>query len=629
MDTSLNRKVAVKVLHRQLSSDPKFLERFRSEAQAAAALSHPNVMAVHDWGDDTATGEGVPFLVMELLAGGSLRAMLDTDLVFSPSQAIQTGLDACRGLNYAHGQDLVHRDITPANLLFGSDGRLHIADFGLAKALAESGWTEPGKDLVGTARYASPEQAQGLRLTPASDVYSLGLILVEALSGSVPFSADTLLGTLTARVESDVPIPDVPDKLAQVLRAMTQRDPDARPTANQAGVALLKSAEGLPRPAALPLVGLPEEAPEARSAPKPAAAGETSGDLDETMVEVDISHDEVSVDPDITVHEVADQTQIAGTPVVSPAEDPVRRWPWLLISVVAIAGAAWWAYGQFTDAALASQPVPDVVGQTRDEALTTLGDQWEVIEKFDRVSGVDVGQVIRTDPPADTLLEEGEPLSYWISLGLPLVRVPEDDLLGRSQAQAEITLTELGLTVGDVDVVNSEDVGEGNVIAVEADALELPLGDPVNLIVSLGPQSRVIPNIGPITDVDEYIANLELAGLGVNRLDEYNDEVPLGQFVSIDPPPGTAADKGSTVVAIVSLGPVPVPVPATSGLSLGDALDRLDQLGLLAGELVGPNGSDGSELARCPVAGTDPASGAELQPGNSVVIFLTDCGDGE
>ena len=629
MDTSLNRKVAVKVLHRQLSSDPKFLERFRSEAQAAAALSHPNVMAVHDWGDDTATGEGVPFLVMELLAGGSLRAMLDTDLVFSPSQAIQTGLDACRGLNYAHGQDLVHRDITPANLLFGSDGRLHIADFGLAKALAESGWTEPGKDLVGTARYASPEQAQGLRLTPASDVYSLGLILVEALSGSVPFSADTLLGTLTARVESDVPIPDVPDKLAQVLRAMTQRDPDARPTANQAGVALLKSAEGLPRPAALPLVGLPDETPEARSAPKPAAAGETSGDLDETMVEVDISHDEVSVDPDITVHEVADQTQIAGTPVVSQAEDPVRRWPWLLISVVAIAGAAWWAYGQFTDAALASQPVPDVIGQSREEALATLGDQWEVIEKFDRVSGVDVGQVIRTDPPADTLLEEGEPLSYWISLGLPLVRVPEDDLLGRSQAQAEITLTELGLTVGDVDVVNSEDVGEGNVIAVEADALELPLGDPVNLIVSLGPQSRVIPNIGPITDVDEYIANLELAGLGVNRLDEYNDEVPLGQFVSIDPPPGTAADKGSTVVAIVSLGPVPVLVPATSGLSLGDALDRLDQLGLLAGELVGPNGSDGSELARCPVAGTDPASGAELQPGNSVVIFLTDCGDGE
>ena len=627
MDTSLNRKVAVKVLHRQLSSDPKFLERFRSEARAAAALSHPNVMAVHDWGDDSASGEDVPFLVMELLAGGSLRAMLDTDLVFSPSQAIQTGLDACRGLNYAHGQDLVHRDITPANLLFGDDGRLRIADFGLAKALAESGWTEPGKDLVGTARYASPEQAQGLRLTPASDVYSLGLILVEALSGSVPFSADTLLGTLTARVESDVPIPDVPDKLAQVLRAMTQRDPEARPTSNQAGVALLKSAEGLPRPAALPLVGLPEAAPQATVAPKSGAAAETSAELDETMVEVDISHDDISVDPDITVHEVADETQIAGTPVVSSAEDPVRRWPWLLISVLAIAAAAWWAYGQFTDAALASQPVPDVVGQSREEALATLGDQWEVIEKFDRVSGVDVGQVIRTDPPADTLLEEGEPLSYWISLGLPLVRVPEDDLLGRSQAQAEITLTELGLTVGDVDVVNSEDVGEGNVISIEAAALELPLGDPVNLIVSLGPQSRVIPTIGPITDVDEYIANLELAGLGVNRLDEYNDDVPLGQFVSIDPPPGTAADKGSTVVAIVSLGPVPVPVPATSGRPLGDVLDSLEAVGLLAGDLLGPNGDVGN--ARCPVVGTDPPQGEQLQPGNSVVIFLSDCGDGE
>ena len=256
LDTSLERHVAVKVLHTALSHDPAFLERFRSEARAAAALSHPNVMAVHDWGEDQ-----VPFLVMELFDGGSMRAMLDKDVVLSPSQAIQTGLDACRGLNYAHGEGLVHRDITPANLMFGLDGRLHIADFGLAKALAESGWTDPGKDLVGTARYASPEQAQGLRLTGASDVYSLGLILVEGLSGSVPFSADTMLGTLTARVESDVPIPDVPEKLGDVLRAMTQRDPELRPTANQAGIALLKAAEGLPRPSALPLVGLPQ-APE-------------------------------------------------------------------------------------------------------------------------------------------------------------------------------------------------------------------------------------------------------------------------------------------------------------------------------------------------------------------------------
>jgi len=430
MDTSLNRNVAVKVLHRQLSSDPKFLERFRSEAQAAAALSHPNVMGVHDWGDDSASTQDVPFLVMELLAGGSLRAMLDTDVVFSPSQAIQTGLDACRGLNYAHEQDLVHRDITPANLLFGTDGRLRIADFGLAKALAESGWTEPGKDLVGTARYASPEQAQGLRLTPASDVYSLGLILVEALSGSVPFLADTLLGTLTARVESDVPIPDVPAKLGEVLRAMTQRDPAARPTSNQAGVAMLKSAEGLPRPAALPLVGLPAPAP--RSRVNPPDSLETSGELDETMVEIEISQDDISVDPDVTVHESPDVTQVAGTPIVGSGEDPVRRWPWLLISIIAIAAAGWWAFGQFSDAALASQPVPDVVGQSREEALALLGDRWEVEEKFDRVADIDVGQVIRTDPPADTLLEEGQALSYWISLGLPLVRVPDDDLIGRS-----------------------------------------------------------------------------------------------------------------------------------------------------------------------------------------------------
>jgi len=614
-DTSLDRQVAVKVLHSQLSTDPKFLERFRSEARSAAALSNPNVMAVHDWGEDERTEGVVPFLVMELFAGGSLRAMLDSDEVFSPSQAIQIGIDACRGLDYAHGQELVHRDITPANLLFGTDNRLRIADFGLAKALAESGWTEPGKELVGTARYASPEQAQGLRLTPASDVYSLGLVLVEALSGSVPFSADTLLGTLTARVESDVPIPDVPEKLADVLRSMTQRDPEQRPTSNQAGIALLQAAEGMPRPATLPLVGLPDTDTDTA----------TVADQDDSMF---APAGDVSPDLDVTMQATPEETQVAGTPVVSMQDEPVRRWPWLLLTVIAIAAAGWWAYGQFAGAALSTQPVPDVVGQTREEALETLGDTWVVEEKFDRVAEVGVGEVIRTDPPADTLLEEGQPLSYWISLGLPLIRVPDDDLVGRSQAQAEITLTELGLTLGEVETVNSEDVGAGNVISVESAALELPLGDPVNLVVSLGPLSRVIPELSPLEDVDVYLQNLELAGLGVERTDEFDNEVPLGQFVSITPAPGTAVERGSTVTAIVSLGPVPVPVPVSSGRPLGDVLDDLESVGLLAGQLQGPNGTDGSELARCPVAGTDPVAGFELQPGNPVVIFLTDCGDG-
>src|SRR4249920_847049 len=175
-DVQLRRRVAVKVLHPSLAEDPVFLRRFQSEAQAAAGLSHPNIMAVFDWGTD----ERVPYLVSEYLGGGSVRAMLDRGRLLSPSQALLVGLETSRGLDYAHRRGLVHRDIKPANLLFGEDRRLRIADFGLARALAEAAWTEPQGAVLGTARYASPEQAKGERLTGKADVYALALVMIEA-----------------------------------------------------------------------------------------------------------------------------------------------------------------------------------------------------------------------------------------------------------------------------------------------------------------------------------------------------------------------------------------------------------------------------------------------------------------
>src|SRR3954468_21759759 len=188
-DVQLQRRVGVKILHPSLADDPAFLKRFRAEAQAAAALSHPNVMAVYDWGEEGMT----PYLVTEFLGGGSLRAMLDRSRLLSPSQALLVGLETARGLDYAHRRGFVHRDIKPANLLFGEDGRLRIADFGLARALAEAAWTEPQGAVLGIARYASPEQAQGETVDGRADVYSLGLVLIECVTGSVPFAADTTI----------------------------------------------------------------------------------------------------------------------------------------------------------------------------------------------------------------------------------------------------------------------------------------------------------------------------------------------------------------------------------------------------------------------------------------------------
>ncbi|MBK5224723.1 MAG: serine/threonine protein kinase, partial [Acidimicrobiia bacterium] len=249
-DVRLRRRVAVKVLHPSLADDESFLRRFQAEAHAAAALNHPHVMAVYDWGHDD-----VPYLVTEYLGGGSLRALLDTGRRLTTSQALLVGLEATRGLDYAHRRGFVHRDIKPANLLFGDDGRLRIADFGLARALAEAGWTEPSGAVLGTARYASPEQAKGEMVDGKADVYSLGLTLIESVSGSVPFASDTTIATLMARIDKPVELDDSFGTLRPVLERACCPDAADRPDAGSLAVALMATAEALPRPEPLPLAG--------------------------------------------------------------------------------------------------------------------------------------------------------------------------------------------------------------------------------------------------------------------------------------------------------------------------------------------------------------------------------------
>ena len=185
-DVRLKRRVGVKVLHLALAEDAGFLRRFRAEAQVAASLNHPNVMAVYDWGEDD-----VPFMVLELLTGGSLRGLLDAEARLSPSQAAHVGRQVTQRIGVRTRAGVVHRDIKPANLLFDEHGIARVADFGLAGALAEASWTEPAGAVVGTARYAAPEQATGAPLDGRADLYSLAVVLVEAVTGTVPAVADT------------------------------------------------------------------------------------------------------------------------------------------------------------------------------------------------------------------------------------------------------------------------------------------------------------------------------------------------------------------------------------------------------------------------------------------------------
>ncbi len=249
-DVSLQRHVAVKVLQPGLATDEAFLKRFRAEARSVASLNHPHVLRVFDWGDDT---DG-PYLVLEYLGGGSLRDLLDRDIRLSLSQAAQLGTEVAQGLAYAHLRGLVHRDIKPANLLFDEEGRVRVADFGVARALAEAAWTEPAGAMIGTARYISPEAAEGKSVDGRADVYSLALVLYESVTGVVPFVTDTTMGTLAARIGQPLPHHALLGPLDDVLARAAAPDVASRLDAAGLAARLGALAAALPTPSALPLI---------------------------------------------------------------------------------------------------------------------------------------------------------------------------------------------------------------------------------------------------------------------------------------------------------------------------------------------------------------------------------------
>jgi len=248
-DVTLRRHVAVKVLQPGLADDEAFLKRFRAEARLVASLNHPHLLRVFDWGEET----GEPYLVLEYLGGGSLLDLYERGTRLSPSQASLLGAHVARGLAYAHSRGLVHRDIKPANLLFDEEGRVRVADFGVARALAEAAWTEPAGSLVGTARYASPEQAQGSTLDGRADVYSLALVLYEGMTGEVPFVSDTTVGTLMARVGRPLPVHPGLGPLQEILSWAANPQPADRPQAADLALRFEAAIRALPAPQPLPL----------------------------------------------------------------------------------------------------------------------------------------------------------------------------------------------------------------------------------------------------------------------------------------------------------------------------------------------------------------------------------------
>jgi beta-lactam-binding protein with PASTA domain/tRNA A-37 threonylcarbamoyl transferase component Bud32 len=578
-DVSLRRRVAVKVLHAALASDESFLRRFRAEAQAVAALRHPNIMSVYDWGED----EDGPYLVLEHLGGGSLRDLLDRGSRLSPSQALLVGLEAARALDYAHRRGLVHRDVKPANLLFDDEGRLCIADFGLARALAEAAWTEPAGAVLGTARYASPEQARGATVDGKADVYALAIVLVEAVTGQVPFAADTTIATLMARLDRPLDVPDSLGTLAPVLRRAAVIDPADRLDAGGLVRALEAAAEDLPRPEPLPLAGSPTV--------------ELGLTRDRDVTELPPPRREVPVGADW------------------PPAPRRRRWALALVgAVLAAALVAGAAYG-VVQARIPTHPVPQLRELTLDAARQEVREErFRVIEsrrEYDEL--VPAERILDQEPSSLRKLKEGGTIEVVVSRGPEPRLVP--DLAGLDLAAADAALRGKGF-VPRVEARFDETVPKGMVLEWSPnDGQKHDKGTEVRVVVSDGKAPKEIPGFAD-KPYDQYRRLLEDLGLVPRRVDEFSDTAAKGRIVETRPPAGQQAPVGSEVVVVVSKGPETVAVPNVVGREFGEAKETLEAAGL---QVAGPFGPP---RAKARVFDTDPPPGARVPPGTVVNVFV-------
>ncbi|MGH9109930.1 MAG: protein kinase domain-containing protein [Acidimicrobiales bacterium] len=593
-DVTLRRPVAVKVLQPALARDESFLRRFRAEARSVAALNHPHVLAVFDWGEDA---DG-PYLVLEHLGGGSLRDMLDRGSRLDHAQAARVGAQVAGALAYAHARGLVHRDVKPANLLFDDEGRVRVADFGVARALAEAASTEPSGAMVGTARYASPEQAEGRRVDGRADVYALALVLYEAVTGEVPFVADTTTATLRARIGAPLPHHPALGPLDDVLARAAAPDPEARLDAAALVARLDAVGAGLPAPAPLPLVREPA------AGPRP-AAGFRAADEGTAMF----------------MPAVGSEPPPTGEVVPPTGRRRRRRWPWAVLALVVVLAAAAVAVAVVTKAFTPSHPVPSMTGKTLAAARTAAGVDHFHLSVGRPVHSVTVaaGDVVHQRPGAGSWLKEGSTVTVVPSEGPPSVVVPSlsggigcavaERLLAEAHLKATCPALLAFTTAGTVaagDVINWSYGGK-------LDPTSAPYGSTVAIAISKGRQPVPVP---PLTGDTFTQASAALSKVGLKAAggpQQFSTTVPVGQVVSTTPATGAAAPYGSTVQVTVSKGPQTVAVPDVTGDPVPKATVALGKFGLTAGPVYGP--PDGKVFTSVPLAGQ------QVKEGTTVTLY--------
>jgi beta-lactam-binding protein with PASTA domain/tRNA A-37 threonylcarbamoyl transferase component Bud32 len=601
-DEELGRRVAIKILNDRYANDELFIERFRREAKSAAALSHPNIVSIYDRGQ----AEGTYYIAMEVIEGRSLKELILTRGPLPLGEAIAYTLEMLEALRFAHRHGIIHRDVKPHNILVGE--RLKVTDFGIARAGA-SQMTEAGS-IMGTAQYLSPEQARGAPVTASSDLYSVGIVLYEMLTGKVPFSGDSAI-EIAMKHLNELPKPpskirpEVPEELDHVvLRALSKAPEDRYQSAEEFADDLHRVDAGLP---------LAPETSEAATALL-AAPGATIGGTTQVLP------------TDAT--RIAQRPQAPGRPPpYRPGymyEEPPpkrRRWaPWLLVLLLlAAAGiAGWYVFTKIQDQLAAAQPVsvPNVVGIRELKAKAKI-EEAGLEPKIERSASAefDKGIVMDQKPDAGTRIQKGDQVTIVVSTGVAQAVVP--DVVGMDYADAVDALDQVNLDARKRTVFSTKP--DGRVVGQDPPAGEVvDEGTPVVLRVSKGEETATVPDVLDQTESSAR-AELEAAGFTVASVQAPSDTTPEGLVSAQSPDPGIEARMDSTVTITVSTGPSTTTVPNVLGEEKEQARDELKNAGFKVKVETVPVTDPAQDNV---VQDQDPDGGSEAESGSTVTIFV-------
>ncbi len=648
-DHMLNRYVAIKVLKKEFKEDENFVRKFRSEAQAAAGLIHPNVVNVYDVGED----RGLYYMVMELVEGITLKEYIDKKGRLSHKETISIAIQMCTGIGVAHAANIIHRDIKPQNIIISKDGKVKVTDFGIAKATTSN---TISSNAMGSVHYTSPEQARGGFSDQKSDIYSIGITLYEMVTGQVPFDGDSTVSVAIKHLQEEITppseiVPDIPCSLEQIILKCTQKNGERRYKNTDELIQDLKRSLVDPDGdfVIIPPLGnadtviiTDEELDDIRSSYDDE---EEFDEYDEDEYGDEEEFDDEYDEDDDEYDEYDDDEEYGGkgkkgkgSDDVNPRMKKVMKILTIVVAIIivfilvfAIGKAAGIFKGGFgidtvdTDEK-AKVKVPNVVGMTEDEAKKTLNKKglgFKVVAR-EESKKYEEGTVSKQKTEAGKRVAKNTTIQVVVSSGLIGDEITVPDVSNMSESEAQKALEDAGFEKITSDFAYSDSVAEGDVIGTTPAANAKATKDTeIVMKVSKGSEKKTVPNVVGQQDGDAQNA-ITAAGLTVGTVTyEYYDDVPKGQVVSQTVAGGKKVAPGTSVGLTISSGPKPpekISVPPVTNTTLDNARQLLSSAGLKAGNITYQH-SDTVESGN--VISCNPGVGSSVDEGSSVSLVVS------